>query len=542
MLTEPFINDTSKYKGSGYYFYDLNAKVNYQFSDNDKLYLSGYFGKDVFSFARPKDDFRIDIPWGNATASLRWNHLFNEKLFLNTTAIYSSYNFKFNGSQDKFSFGVFSGIRDWNLKADFSYFPNLNHSIKFGVNYTYHTFIPSNVSVSQGDTDFDFGDVVQLYANEGAIYILDDFKVNELLKINFGLRGSIFQHIGPFTRYNKDESGNTTSIDEYNQNEVIKTYIYPEPRITGRYILDENSSVKMGLTHNYQYMHLVSAGGNSLPTDIWVPTTDIVNPQSATQINLGYFRNFKDNMYETSIELYYKDLRNLVEFQDGKSNQDGIKDNIDNQLTFGKGQSYGVELFIKKNLGKLTGWIGYTLSKTDREFEDLNNGEKYAAKFDRRHDLSIVTGYKLNEKWTFGAVFVYATGNSITLPYSKYFVNGQLLVDYGPRNSYRMIPYHRADISATYYLKKYKMIKDIETGEMKKQKKRFTSNWNFSIYNLYNRKNPYFIYFDNDGDFLSGTLDVNAKQVSLFTGKTIERVEIIKISVPNKVSANLGFT
>lgn len=515
-LAQPFIKDDSPVKGSGYYFYDFNAKLNYEISDKDRLYLSGYFGKDVFTYVQAESGFTVNIPWGNATAALRWNHLFSDKLFLNTTAIYSSYDFQFEGRQEDFSFGLYSGIRDWNLKADFSYYPNPKHTIKFGANYTYHTFIPNNVTATQGDTEFDLGGAVRLYANEGALYFLDDVELTSLLKMNIGFRLSSFQHIGPFTRYIKDNNDNIIETIEYTGKKALKTYVRPEPRVTGRLILDENSSFKFGSTLNYQYMHLVSVGGNSLPTDLWIPSTDVIKPQQAIQFNMGYFRNFKNNMFETSVEVYYKDLQNLIEFKDAADPSDGVNDNIDNQVTFGDGYSYGAELFIKKNKGKLTGWIGYTWSKTFRQFDELNNGNKYPAKFDRRHDLSITGAYRLNERWVFGAVFVYATGNSITLPASKYFVEGELLVEYADRNSYRMAPYHRADISATWYGKKYKEFKNIETGEMEQVPKKFTSNWNFSVFNLYNRKNPYFIYFDNTGNLTQGTLDVAAIQVSLF--------------------------
>lgn len=515
-LAQPFIKDDSPVKGSGYYFYDFNAKLNYEISDKDRLYLSGYFGKDVFTYVQAESGFTVNIPWGNATAALRWNHLFSDKLFLNTTAIYSSYDFQFEGRQEDFSFGLYSGIRDWNLKADFSYYPNPKHTIKFGANYTYHTFIPNNVTATQGVTEFDLGGAVRLYANEGALYFLDDVELTSLLKMNIGFRLSSFQHIGPFTRYIKDNNDNIIETIEYTGKKALKTYVRPEPRVTGRLILDENSSFKFGSTLNYQYMHLVSVGGNSLPTDLWIPSTDVIKPQQAIQFNMGYFRNFKNNMFETSVEVYYKDLQNLIEFKDGADPSDGVNDNIDNQVTFGDGYSYGAELFIKKNKGKLTGWIGYTWSKTFRQFDELNNGNKYPAKFDRRHDLSITGAYRLNERWVFGAVFVYATGNSITLPASKYFVEGELLVEYADRNSYRMAPYHRADISATWYGKKYKEFKNIETGEMEQVPKKFTSNWNFSVFNLYNRKNPYFIYFDNTGNLTQGTLDVAAIQVSLF--------------------------
>ncbi len=515
ILTKPFIKEESDFSGSAYYFYDLNAKMNYIISDKDKLFLSGYFGKDVFTF-NSGDDFSLKIPWGNSTASLRWNHLFNDKLFVNTTAIYSAYNFSFQGQADEFNFGLYSGIRDWNLKADFNYYPSLKHNIKFGFNYTYHTFIPTNVEAQSGDTEFDFGDEVKLFANEGALYVQDDWELTDLLKVNIGLRLSTFQHIGPFTRYNKDNQGNVVDTRTYKRGESIKTYVNPEPRLSARYTLNESSSLKLGITHNYQYMHLASIAANSLPTDLWIPTTDIVKPQIGTQISAGYFKNFKENTYETSVEVYYKDLRNLVEYKEGAQPSDNINDNVDNQLTFGKGYSYGVELFFKKSLGDFTGWVGYTWSRTDREFEAVNNGNRFPAKFDRRHDLSVALTYQLNDRWTFGGVFVYATGNSITLPNTKYFVEGQLLVEYAERNSYRMIPFHRADLSATWYSKKTKKVKDIETGKMIEAPKRFTHNWNFSIYNVYNRANPYFIYFDSEGDFTQGTLDVGAFQVSLF--------------------------
>lgn len=515
ILTKPFINEESNFSGSAYFFYDFNAKLNYILSDKDKLFMSGYFGKDVFTFNSASSNFGLKIPWGNATASLRWNHLFSDKLFVNTTAIYSAYNFQFQGSADDFKFGLYSGIRDWNLKADFSYYPSLKHSIKFGANYTYHTFIPTNVEATSGETVFDF-DKVKLFANEMAVYALDDFDLTDLIKVNVGLRVSAFQFIGPFTRYEKDNDGNTIGTTEYKDWENIKTFINPEPRLSARYTIDESSSVKIGVTHNYQYMHLASIAANSLPTDLWIPTTDIVKPQIGTQYSAGYFKNLKENKYETSVEVYYKDLRNLVEYKEGAQPSDNVNDNVDNQLTFGRGYSYGIELFAKKRTGDFTGWIGYTLSNTRRKFPEINNGEEYPAKFDRRHDLSIALNYKLNDRWTFGGVFVYATGNSITLPYTKYFVEGNLLVEYGPRNGYRMIPYHRADISATWYSKPTKEVKDIETGEIIQVKKRFTHNWNFSIYNLYNRANPYFIYFDSEGDFTQGTLDVGAFQVSLF--------------------------
>jgi hypothetical protein len=283
-----------------------------------------------------------------------------------------------------------------------------------------------------------------------------------------------------------------------------------------RWTVDRNSSLKAGFTQNYQYLHLTSLSATSLPTDVWMPSTDVVKPQFGTQYSVGYFRNFFDNKFETSVETYYKEMDNLLEYKEGTLPEDNVNDNIDNHLTFGRGYSYGLELFIKKRTGDLTGWVGYTWSKSNRIFESINNGEEYPAKFDRRHDLSIVLTYELNSQFTFGGAFVYATGNAITLPLERYFYDGFVLEQFGPRNSFRMEPYHRADFSLTYYPKETKMRKNRETGEKEAIKRKFFSSWAFSVYNIYNRQNPYFIYFGNEGQIAEGTLQIQAYQVSLF--------------------------
>jgi hypothetical protein len=254
----------------------------------------------------------------------------------------------------------------------------------------------------------------------------------------------------------------------------------------------------------------------SLPTDIWYPTTDLAKPQKGWQASVGYFRNFFGDNYEASVEVYYKGMNNLIEFKEGALPGDNINDNTDNLLVYGRGQAYGIEFFIKKSVGKLTGWIGYTLAKTDRIFPDLNNGELFPAKYDRRHDLSTVATYKLNDRLTFGASFIYATGNTLTLPTSWYVQNQNLLFNYGARNSTRMAPYHRLDISVTLYDKSYKIKTDPATGEEIQVAKKFRSNWAFSVYNVYNRANPFFVYVDNEGDFLNGNFQISVQQVTLF--------------------------
>ncbi len=517
LLMKPFISDTSPFAGSGYYFYDLNTKFNYRFSDKDRLYLSGYFGRDVFNYNNEGGGFNVRIPWGNATGSLRWNHLFNDKLFMNTTAIFSDYKFEFQAEQSQFEFKLLSGIRDYNLKTDFTYYPSPRHNVKFGANYTYHIFTPSSTSAKSGDVVFDVGDITKMYANEAAIYITDDFDLTERIRMNIGYRHSLFQHIGPFTRYQQDTiNPNQTNEIKYNRGDVLKTYQGPEPRFSMRYSINDSTSIKFGAVHNYQYVHLASSSSVSLPTDVWFPSSDIVKPQINTQVSLGFFKNFKNNMFEASVEVYYKDMKNLIEYEDGFEPSDNVNDNVDNHLVFGVGNSYGAEFFFKKRLGKLTGWLGYTWSKTTRQFDEINEGRKFPAKYDRRHDLSIVGSYELNDRWTFGAAFVYATGNAITLAQGFYLYEGNLNYEYGDRNSLRMIPYHRADISATLYGKKTKQVQDPDSGEMREEKKKFQSNWAFSVYNLYNRANPYFLYIDTEGDFNQGTLNVSGKQVSLF--------------------------
>ena len=519
VLTEPFIPDTSSFKGSGYFFYDLTAKLNWRLSDKDRLYLSSYFGRDVFTFNNQDLDFIFNVPWGNATASLRWNHLFSDKIFVNTTAVFTDYNFAFEGGSSSFNFKLASGIRDYNLKQDYTYYHSSLHNFKFGWNYTFHRFIPSSLSASSGDVEFDTQDDVKVFGNESAIYLLDEWNINESLKINLGFRLSMYQHIGPFKRYFKNpNSGVTDSTREYSNFQTIKTYFGPEPRFSARYLLPDQSSFKIGFAHNYQYIHLASISSVSLPTDLWFPSTEIVKPQIGTQYSLGYFKNFSENKYETSIELYYKDLRNLIEYKENSFPEDNLNNNVDNQLTFGNGYSYGAEFFLKKRMGNFNGWIGYTYSKTMRKFDEIDNGDWFPAKYDRRNDLSVVAQYQINDRVNIGAVFVYATGNSLSLPERRWFSleENRIITVWSKRNQYRLDPYHRLDISVTIDSKPFKEVFNKKTNKSERIEKKVVSSWNISVYNLYNRANPYFIFFDYSGDPLEGTAEFGASQVSLF--------------------------
>ncbi len=500
VLVKPFIPKSSQFSGSGYYFYDLNTKVNYKISDKDRLYLSGYFGKDVFDFRNTQRSFSANIPWGNATATLRWNHVFNQKLFANTTVVYNKYNFAFNASQSNFNISLSSGIRDYNAKVDFDYYPSPQHKIKFGGLYTHHRFSPNILSGSQDSTKFEPNNANNKFANEAAVYVQDDWELSDKVKINLGLRYSSFQQVGPYTRYTTDANGNKTDSTVYGNGEKIKTYGGLEPRASLRYALSAQSSLKFSVTRNYQYIHLVSNAGSTLPTDLWVPSTYYVQPQKAWQYAAGYFRNFSDNMFETSFEVYYKTMQNQIEYKEGYT--PSLSD-PEQQFVFGKAWSYGAEMYIGKSKGRLTGWLGYTLSYTYRKFDQLNGGQPYFAKYDRRHDLSLVTTYDLNKKWKLSAVFVYGTGNATTLPERFYIINGVLTQEYSRVDQYRLPAYHRLDIAATY------------TPTPKKPRK-IKGSWVFSVYNLYNRANPYFIYFDQTGSPYNNTLKVEARKVSLF--------------------------
>jgi hypothetical protein len=513
VLMKPFVSKGDQFYGSSYYFYDLNAKINYTLSDKDRIFVSGYFGRDKFTFQDNEDlGFKATIPYGNATASLRWNHVFNSRLFMNTSLVFTDYNFEVNLGQSDFNFGLYSGIRDYNGKIDFSWQPDIRNHVRFGVNYTYHRFTPNNATAEAGDVEFDFGKVERIYGNEFAVYLSDDFDVSDKFKINAGVRVSGFQQIGPFERFVKEDDRVVDTI-AYSRGQNIQFYVRPEPRLAINYIINAKSSIKAGVTMNYQYLQIANLATVSLPTDLWIPSSEKIKPQRGIQYSLGYFRNFKDNTWETSVELYYKDMRNLVEFKDGVMPSNTVNDNIDNLLTFGRGWAYGAEFFVRKSVGKTTGWLGYTLSWTQRQFDDINGGKPFFARYDRRHDVQFTLTQELSKKWTFSIIWVYSTGAALTVPVARYFIEGRVINEFGERNSYRMEPYHRMDLSLTYVHKKTD---------------KWMSSWNFSVYNVYSRQNPYFIYFDTDGDLFKAaagiqaagakpsSFRIKAKQVSLF--------------------------
>ncbi len=490
-LAQPLIRGTD-FAGTNYFFYDLNAKINYRFSDQDRIYLSAYFGRDVLKFRQPGRDFFFDLPYGNGTATLRWNHLFSDKLFMNASVIYNNYDFSFSGGQDDFSAKVFSGVRDYNGKLDFEWFPNPNHNVKYGLNYTYHKLTPNTATAVTVDATFDNG-LTPKFAHETAFYFLDEINFGPALSVNAGFRFSIFTQLGPYESLEEGIS--------YTKGEPVQTYTGLEPRLSARYRLNRNTSFKAGFAMTYQYLHLVSNSTSTLPTDIWVPSSQVIEPQIALQYAVGWFQNFANDQFEASVEVYYKDLQNQIDYPENFVND--ISVDLENVFVFGRGRAYGIEFFLKKRKGKFTGWIGYTLARTEREFPDINDGAVFPTVYDRRHDLSLVLSYKVSPKWELGATFVYGSGNAFTPIRSLYFIEQNFAINYGDRNSARLPAYHRLDFAATW-------------TPNPDPEKRFHSIWTFSVYNLYNRQNPFFIFYELDTDVSAGTSSASAFQVSLF--------------------------
>lgn len=455
------------------YFYDLNLKANYQITEKDRVYLSGYFGRDVFGAG---NSFGFD--WGNATGTVRWNHLFSDRLFSNTSLIYSQYDYKFNIASDSSSkFSIGSQIQDWNLKQDFSWFSNENNNFKFGFNVIRHNFLPGQIKAPE-NSSVNALKLDQKYSYEGGAYFQNDWKINSDWSLNYGIRYSFFNYVGAGTAYTFDKEGNILTEKKYKKGESIQYYGGWEPRISAKYQINAQSSIKASLNRNYQYLHLLSNSTTSAPTDIWVPSSNNIKPQIGDQLALGYFRNLNDNQFEFSIEAYYKDMQNLIDYRNGADLL--LNSSVEAELVYGKGEAYGAEFFVRKNKGRLTGWVGYTLSRTLRKFDAIDGGKAYSARQDRIHDLSIVAMYDLNSKWKVSANWVFNTGDAVTFPSGRYYFEGTVVPYYTERNGYRFPNYHRLDLGLT--------------REFRKRKNR-ESSLNISAYNAYGRRNAYSIAF-----------------------------------------------
>lgn len=474
------------------YFYDLNIKGNYTLGEKDKIYLSGYFGRDVLGFG---STFSSD--WGNLTGTLRWNHIVNGRMFSNTSFIVSNYSYKIKFTAGDNYFRITSQIKDVNLKQDFDWFINNNNKIKFGVNVIHHSVSPGRISLesySQGKSN----DIQNRLSYESAAYISDEWNVNNKLNIIYGVRFSNLSNVGPGNYYTYDSSGNTVDTIHYKSGQTVASYWNIEPRLALSYQLNEISSIKASYNRNVQNLHLLSNSTTSNPTDLWLPSSNNIHPEIADQVSIGYFRNFSNNQYELNVETYYKWLQNQIDYRPGADLT--ANDNVESELLYGSGRAYGIEFLLRKKYGKLTGWIGYTLSRTERKFAQINNGNYFPARQDETHDISIVGIYKLSPKWTLSGNWVYNTGNAVSFPTGKYYVNNQTVFLYTERNGYRMPAYHRLDLAATW-------------ESPKNKNRKYQSSWTFSLYNVYGRQNAYTIQFLVDPDNPNKTI---AQQISLF--------------------------
>ena len=484
-----------------YFFYDLNAKANYDLGERDRIFISGYMGRDVFNFG--SDDFDIKFIWGNRTGTVRWNHIFTPKLFMNTTFTYSDYEYEITNDFAAFEFTLGSEISDLGGHVDFTYAPNNNHAIRFGASTIYHQFSIGRLRAGSEDGNIAFNAGTDLNGTQFGVYLNDDWTVNDRLSLNIGLRASAFA--------NDDDRDD--GIEEETQ-----FYYGLEPRFSLKYSATDNISLKASYARMNQYLHLVSNSGASLPTDIWYPSTENVLPEISDQI-AGGASFVINNEWLISNELFYKWLDNQIDFRDGANLF--VNDNLEREFVYGKGWSYGNEFYVERTKGKFTGWVGYTLAWSWRQFDDILDGEKFPFRSDRRHDVSVVGICDINDKWTATAAFIYSTGNSVSVP-EGYFVSQDIgtatfsiVPTFTERNSYRIPAYHRADVSVV---------------------RNFEHNWGksdltLSIYNIYNRRNIYFIFVDNNADDITlqddgtnrpleladlGLLENTAKQVSLF--------------------------
>ncbi len=495
------------------YFYDLNGKSNLIINDKNRVYLSAYMGEDIFSLGES-----MYMRWGNKTGTARWNHIFGDKLFLNLSAIYSKYDYNLGVPGDNAdNFDWSSRIRDYNGKLDFTLFLNPYNTLKFGGNMIVHHFRPGKIKTNGVNSMFSNLEIAWYNAIENALYLSNEQKISDRFSIQYGLRLSHFQQIGQgeVNLYRNPEKLDKDEIVEtklYGKGEKIgDAFVYLEPRFSMKYTLGSSNSMKSSYNRMVQNLHLITNTQSPTPMDIWLPTSTYIKPLIVDQISLGYFRNLQNNMWETSLELYYKNMQNVLDYREGA--ELFLNDNIETELLHGSGKSRGLELLVKKTKGKLTGWVSYTWAKTTREIEGINNGNPYPSSYDRTHDFSFVSSYHLNTNWTFAANFVFATGNPTSYPVAKYYIQGHQIFEYSARNSKRIPEYHRLDISATYDFKKNK-------------NRRLKQSLNFSVYNVYGRRNAYSITPQAN--------DANPNQTEFV------RISIIGAPIPS-VSYNIKF-
>ena len=504
VLAKPFLSQQQpNLKDAKFYFYDLTAKFNWRVNDKNTVFASGYLGRDVFGAG-----FKFN--WGNTTATLRWNHIFNNKLFMNLTTFYSNYKyelgFKDEGSSQKFDWT--SNIINYSFKPDFTYYLNSKNTIKFGAQGILYTFKPGQAIITSQTGSISNISLDNQYGVELAAYIDNEQKLTNRFTLQYGIRWSLFNYLGKGTKYTyrdtiPNESKPLDAEEKIGSGKTIKSYNTPEPRFALNYTINDKSSVKLGYNRMSQYLHIVSNTAASTPLDIYTPVTNNIKPLISDQVTLGYFRNFKENMFETSAEIYYKDLQNQLDYVDNANLL--LNKYLEADLIQGKGRAYGLELYVKKTKGKLNGWVSYTLSKTERQVRGISNGDWFLSKYDRTHNINTVLIFDLNKRWSFSANFIYQTGTPATFPTAKVEVQGYI-IPYNTdnkRNNYRNTPYHRADIGITYNFKK-------------NEKRRYKQTIAISVYNVYNRRNAFSIYFRNNPDYPINTEAVRYSVVGSF--------------------------
>lgn len=460
------------------YFYDLNLKLTHVINENNRLYLSGYGGRDTF-----KNQFAL-MGFGNQTGSFRWNHLFTKKLFFNLSLIYSDYKYELGTPEgDANSFKWTSRMRDYSSRFDFTHYLNDKHLLRFGATTMFHEFFPGTASGLGDESAINEFILPAEYAWEHSIYASEEFKVNDKITLKYGLRFALFQNIGKGTYYNYDQNFNPIDSAVYKKGEFFNSYSSFEPRLAFTYLIDNKSSIKGSYSHTAQFLTLAQNSTAGTPLDIWFPATPNVKPQLCDQVGIGYFRNLKNNTYEISAETYYKNYRKVIDFKDHAMLL--LNTYLEGELRIGKGYSYGIETMIRKNEGLLTGWISYTYSRSFRIIPEINDGNRYNAPYDKPHSVNIVVNYDISERITASATWVYATGLPVTFPTGRAIIGNSIIPIYSNRNAYRMPDYHRLDVSITLKGKE-------------KVGKKWRGEWNLSVYNAYNRHNAWSINFTQD--------------------------------------------
>ncbi|MCF8335807.1 MAG: TonB-dependent receptor [Bacteroidales bacterium] len=486
-----------------FHFYDLNAKANYRFNDNNRLYLSGYFGRDVFSYSLGSEN-NSNFDWGNYTGTVRWNHIFNEKLFSNFTIMASNYDYLLDnkltiGREKKtYAFEYDAFVKDLSAKMDFTYYINNNNTMRFGLKSTYHDFNVGEIRGRRDTVSFEF-ELPAIQSIESAFYVSNEQKITDNLTVDYGFRYSIFQNIGKATVNIVDENYNVIGERKYDRGEIYNTYHGIEPRIGLNYVLSDKQSVKVSYSKTRQHLLIASNSNTGSPLDVWISANPNIKPQIGDQYSMGYFRNFLDNKIETSVELYYKDMQNLVAFKEFAQPQ--FNPDMEEELRFGKGKAYGLELMLRKSKGRLSGWISYSLSRSLRKINDIQEKDWFPSPYDRPHDLTLVAMYDISKRISLSANWTFKTGRPLNAPAARYEYGDLILPYYPGRNKDRMPDYHRLDLGLT--------IKDKPNPD-----KIFEGEWVFSIYNAYARENADALYFSQDEN---NFYETNAMRTSYFT-------------------------